>query len=277
MNRRDSFITHRAFCEALAEETARFTATSHHFNNNNLASNINYNFIGSSQQQQQQQHHLLQHFPPIFKSNPSNDPNIGRGLPIWISQGNNNNQPNLHDSIAKNLQEMQQMSTFSLDHQLIHHPPPPPSSYNTSWDFGKDQFLLNNYAVIPTTSVKEASVPSLFSTDPSQSRRHEPAFPISATALLQKAAQIGATATAADDGDRLCGLYSTTNSATSGLGSDVEVSVENVSSQVEMYPSKRCRLLPTDEEMKASGEITRDFLGVGIQAICNPTSINGWM
>lgn len=67
LNRRDSFITHRAFCDALAEETARMNAANAHFNLNTAAANNNLNY-----------HHLMgpnlgpavamaQHFSSIFR------------------------------------------------------------------------------------------------------------------------------------------------------------------------------------------------------------------
>ncbi|KAI3457186.1 hypothetical protein Pfo_013849 [Paulownia fortunei] len=296
-SRRDSFITHRAFCDALAEETARFTAASHM---NNHAANINYHFIGSSALGQAG---IGQHFPSIFKPNSGNDQNIdpipmGRGLPLWMAQGPGQFQ----DSIAKNLQEMHPMGipmTSGALNNFTHNPlinnpssNPPPSTYQLNWDFGNKlspngaEDLTNN--PIPLSNVKEVSVPSLFST---QNQSHQPSTAtISATALLQKAAQIGATTTdpsflgnfglkgsdniSVQDGNKFCGLYGA-SSATSGLGSDVESSVNDLSAlnQLDMYPSKR-RRLPNEE---ISGGETRDFLGVGIQSICHPSSINGWI
>ncbi|KAK6157183.1 hypothetical protein DH2020_011431 [Rehmannia glutinosa] len=179
-----------------------------------------------------------------------------------------------------------------------------PTSNPTYWDFGNkfspngpaDQDLITNNNPNPNlANVKEISVPSLFSTQNQIS--HQISTPnISATALLQKAAQIGATTNdqpsnflgnfgikgsdqniSGQDGNKFCGLMYGTSSGTSGLGSDVESSVNDLSAlnQLEMYnPSKRRRL--GNEEI-TEGE-TRDFLGVGMQSICHPSSMNnGWM
>ncbi|KAI3465798.1 hypothetical protein Pfo_022461 [Paulownia fortunei] len=293
-SRRDSFITHRAFCDALAQETARVTGASHM---NNHAANINYHFLGASLGTGQQ-------FPSILKPLSSNDQNInpipmGRGLPLLMAQ----DPSHVQDSVAKNLQEIHSMgislssgalSNLTHDHPYISSsfPNPPPSTYHLNWDFG-NKFSSNGSEAIannslPLTNLKDVSVSSLFST---QNQSHQPASArMSATALLQKAAQIGATTTdpsflgnfglkCSDNnpiqgGNKLCGLYST-SSVTSGLGSDVESSVNDPSSlnQLQMYPSKRRRL--QNEEI-TEGE-TRDFLGVGIQPICHPSSINGWI
>ncbi|KAL8461184.1 hypothetical protein ACS0TY_031812 [Phlomoides rotata] len=284
-SRRDSFITHRAFCDALAEETARFTAAASHMNNQ--PSNINYHFIGSSLGQPPG---LVQHFPPMNHHQNIESIPMGRGLSLWMTQGNT--PDHLHDSIPKNLQEMHQIGNFSHD-QLINNPS---SSYNNqlNWDFGNklgnEDLITNSPIPIAITNVKEVSVPSLFSSQ-NQSHHQPSSATISATALLQKAAQIGATTADSSvlgsfgikgsgdsifvhhqDGNKFCGLYSTTtNSATSGFGSDVELSVNNMN-HLEMYPSKRRRL--PNEEIITGGE-TRDFLGVGMQSICHPSSING--
>ncbi|KAK6134909.1 hypothetical protein DH2020_031353 [Rehmannia glutinosa] len=301
-SRRDSFITHRAFCDALAEETARFTAASQM---NNHASIINHHFIGSSSSLGQPGH-----FHPIFKPNPTNDQNIDpinnpigqRGLPLWMSQG-----PISHvqDSMPKNVQEIIHPIGIPIPSNFPHHNPVLISSTSnpTYWDFGNkfspngpaDQDLITNNNPNPNlANVKEISVPSLFSTQ--NQIGHQISTPnISATALLQKAAQIGATTNdqpsiflgnfgikgsdqniSGQDGNKFCGLMYGTSSGTSGLGSDVESSVNDLSAlnQLEMYnPSKR-RRLGNDEITE--GE-TRDFLGVGIQSICHPSSMNGWM
>ncbi|XP_047945073.1 zinc finger protein NUTCRACKER-like [Salvia hispanica] len=244
-SRRDSFITHRAFCDALAQETARVTAATH------APNHINYHFLG-----------MPQHFPSIFK--PIND---------------------------QTLDPIHELTHSTQDH----HPPfanpsfsslPPSTFYNLNWDTTHTSPNIPNH--------KEATVSSLFSTHQNQiSSNHEAeaSARMSATALLQKAAQIGATTTDPAmilgsfgvkcndnglDGNRLCGLYST-SSVTSGFGSDVESSVNENSAmngQLQMYTcSKRRRVQSYEEE----GGETRDFLGVGINPICHPSSINGWI
>lgn len=276
MFRRDSFITHRAFCDALAEETARFTAASSQMTGH--ASNINYQFIGSSS--------LGQHFPPSFKLNHTNDKNniisplipTGRGQPLWTMA--REGPGHVEDSIPENLQETPftfgALTNFPHDPVLVNNPSSisPPSTYHLmNWDLGNGNL----------SNAKEVSVPCLFST---QTQSHQPSnAAISATALLQSAANIGATQTGPnpflesfglkDNGNKLNGFYGT-SSGTSGVGSDVEHSVNDISAlnQLEMYLSKRRRL--SNEEVATGGE-TRDFLGVGLESICHPSSINGWI
>lgn len=130
----------------------------------------------------------------------------------------------------------------------------PSTCYDLNWDFNHKE---------------ESAAPLLFSA------HHEAASAtMSATALLQKAAEIGAT-TSEPGNKQLCGLYSTSTLTCSGFGSDVESSVNDNSAlnqmQMQMYSSssKRRRMHNNDDD----GE-TRDFLGVGI---CHPSSINGWI
>lgn len=155
----------------------------------------------------------------------------------------------------------------------------PSTHYDLNWEFPSD---INN---IPLTNhIKQVSAPSLFSTS---HQNHEAAATMSATALLQKAAEIGAVATSeaaavlggSNDSNKLCGLYSTSTVTCSGFGSsDVESSVNEesaINNQMQiMYSSSKRRRM---EEEIAEGE-TRDFLGVGISTpMCHPSSINGWI
>ncbi|KAA8526336.1 hypothetical protein F0562_008461 [Nyssa sinensis] len=248
-SRRDSFISHRAFCDALAEETARVNASAA-INNATASSNINYHFMGTSIGPS-----MAQDFSSILKPiSSSNDETLNptrQGLSMWMGQGGNN------------LQEMHQIGSLSSVYgdPLVLCSNPPPSDYQLNWVLGSKSLNKAEELTrtsLPLSNVKNdgsqlVSVPSLYST---QHHSHQtPYANMSATALLQKAAQIGATSTdpsfigsfglkcnniQVQDGNKYCGLYGT-NPITSNLGSDVESSVDDFSTlnQLQMYPSKR--------------------------------------
>ncbi|XP_028761700.1 zinc finger protein NUTCRACKER-like [Neltuma alba] len=122
------------------------------------------------------------------------------------------------------------------------------------------------------------SVPSLYSSQHQQCHQTSSAN-MSATALLQKAAQIGATSTDrsflgtlglkcsnshGQEGNKFCGIYGSGSVLVSSLESETE------------NPAKR-RNIQQKEENNNGGEQTRDFLGVGIESICHAAPINGWI
>ncbi|KAK8655297.1 hypothetical protein V6N13_107880 [Hibiscus sabdariffa] len=296
-SRRDSFITHRAFCDALAEETARVNAASgmHSL----AADNFNYQLMGNPLDTA-----MPQHFSTVFKPISSNDETIDqtrRGFSLWMGQASQG-----HDSFGKStLQEIHQFGSLNpgsvYGDPMVSIPNPPPSDYQLNWVFGnkvssgnaEDHQLTSTS--LPLSNVKEngpqlVSVPSLFST---QHQSHQtPAFSMSATALLQKAAQIGATSTdtsflgsfgtkcsnsQVQDGNKYSDLYVSNTPTATIQGSNLENSANDVSTlnQLQMYPAKRRRM--PNEDGGSGGGKTRDFLGVGVQAICHPSSINGWI
>nr|DAD21074.1 TPA_asm: hypothetical protein HUJ06_022537 [Nelumbo nucifera] len=288
VNRRDSFITHRAFCEALAEETARVTAA-YKMNNAN-AGNISYPFMGTSLRS-----NMVQHFSSVFKPIPSSNGAMDQtrpGLSLWMDQESQTNQ-----AMSNNLTELHQMGSSSIG--TVYADPfsnPPHTDYQVNWAFGNKLSSTNagelTSTTPPLTNLKEvgsprlASAPSLYST---QHYHHQlPPAIMSATALLQKAAEIGATSTnpsflesyglkcnnnQIQDGNKYNDLFSPSLIPTN-LGSDLDNSVRDLTTlnHLQMYPRKRPKTLNDDAE---EGQ-TRDFLGVGVQTIC-PSSINGWI
>ncbi|KAL5571086.1 hypothetical protein UlMin_020683 [Ulmus minor] len=312
-SRRDSFITHRAFCDALAEETARVNAATNM--NNPMASNISYHFMGAPLGP-----NMTQHFSSVFKPISTNNEEstisqTTRGLSLWMggaAQGSQageamgNNNGGLQDHIHP-LGSLSSGTIFG-DH-MVSCSNPPPSDYNLNWVFGNNKLSSSNNAheqaqaqaqlTITTTSLplgtkdQLVSVPSLYSTQ--HQTPSAAAANMSATALLQKAAQIGATSTHDNSSflgsfglkcnnitstnqagqernvmnNKSCGLYGSNPLSSSGH-------VENPEGDLlQMYPpSKRRHVVPSEE---GAGGQTRDFLGVGVQTICHPSSINGWI
>ncbi|ESQ44587.1 hypothetical protein EUTSA_v10003218mg [Eutrema salsugineum] len=241
-SRRDSFITHRAFCDALAEETAKINAASHL---NGLAAagaagiNLNYQYL-------------------MGTLNPPLQPFAASATCI-----NNNNHDEL---ITQNA----------------------------------------NATSTTTTATNSLSVPCLFSSDQTQNANAN--ANMSATALLQKAAEIGANSSTTamttdpstilqsfplkssdqtatyDSGEKFFALFGSNNNI--GLmnhshDQEIEnarndVTVASALDELQNYPWKRRRVDGGGEG--GGGGQTRDFLGVGVQTLCpHPSSINGWI
>ncbi|XP_074278950.1 zinc finger protein MAGPIE-like [Silene latifolia] len=299
-SRRDSFITHRAFCDALAEETARMNGASTHFSLNTtgtMNNNLNYQLMGSN---------MSQHFSSIFKpfssitttttKDETLDLQTQSGvLPFWLGNQlapTKSNYDNMHHQLNNTTNSFNPQNTPLMlvpGSNLL----PDNNGYSPlSWVFGSkiSSSSLNNIYInggelgaitnITSNNNTTSSIPSLYSTqhvDTQTSSSNSSHF-MSATALLQKAAQIGANISAltttsndalflgnfafskehniinntangngngnsnsnsnCDDGS----VYGTSNSTTTNLGSDIEGSgsVHNLST---MYnPTKRQKL-----------------------------------
>lgn len=281
--RRDSFVTHRAFCDALAEEAARVNAASSMLHPSNT---VSYPFLGSSMCPTLMS---TQNFSSIFKPISASADDLtkhmdqGAGaacLSLWMG-----GQPPSQTQ-QESLQNQIPRLSYSDVSPLIScsNPPPPNQNYHLN------QLL---------------SVPSLYSTEQHVGPR---APNTSATALLQKAAQIGVATSSTTgsglsftgssfgskvdsntlgsqlqggDDSKLSGLYEPSVSTLTGLGSDQSL-LDSSSSVIcplttpPIYPPAKRQNTQSDGGTRSGGQ-TRDFLGVGVHTICNPSSINGWI
>lgn len=273
--RRDSYVTHRAYCVALAEETARLNAASSTIANNSMAAtadsnnNINYHFLKPTN------NNIISHqyFPSNFFK-PDHDHQTAQ---IFLNNNNNSLTPFLIPQLAApSSQQINNLQDNIIINSNFHHHP-----------------LL--------------SVPSLYSHEEQQQAHQALASSaasanMSATVLLQKAAQIGVTSSTTTDpsssssplmmgsfGLKLTdgkalfsGLYGSIMNYSNSLPSCS--SLENggedsaASNLVQMYPAaKRIRHTVSEESVTGGEGETRDFLGVGMHTICHPSAVNGWI
>ncbi|KAK9726958.1 hypothetical protein RND81_05G248400 [Saponaria officinalis] len=181
-SRRDSFITHRAFCDALAEETARAITTPHPLLTTNTISAVpsNSSHFMSMQQHQQQLQNQQQHQQQQQQQLMNNQ-----------QQQDNNNNP-LHAFPLKREQQQQQqqqqnfinlppwLSCSPLDHHLTSSSSSQSSIFHHHDHHNQVQLQNQN--------------PSMSNPNMGPTYTATPTTPhMSATALLQQAAQMGAT------------------------------------------------------------------------------------
>ncbi|KAG1330478.1 Zinc finger protein NUTCRACKER [Cocos nucifera] len=199
-NRRDSFITHRAFCDALAEETARVSAVSS-INHKAPVGNANYlRPVGGLMRSE--------NFSSDIKADMSNckadDQARLPRIPLWMDHGIQSNEPLSSTTSLSDINQIGLMCAGTLYGDLF-------TSYSNvqqpnsqlSWLYGNKLSPSSTVELastsIPTTTMIDSSqsplmsIPSLFNTQ----HHHRPAraSDMSATALLQKAAQIGVSST----------------------------------------------------------------------------------
>ncbi|RRT59065.1 hypothetical protein BHE74_00016194 [Ensete ventricosum] len=238
-SRRDSFITHRAFCDALAEETTRVSIAAAY----TMTNTTSIGSVDSLLQDGVTTPNIWKHLSPNLKPNIT-DREVGQqdrhGCSSWM-MGHGGQLDNAFDGTTA-MSEINQAGL--VDSQL-------------SWIHG------NKLSSLPTSNTSKpltGTVPSLFTSLP-----HRPAPDISATALLQFAAQVGATSTTPFSGSFGDG------SVFDGLLIRNAVDEFAASNTDEVYMTRSRSML-----RDCLGGETRDFLGVGVQTLCQP-SANGWI
>ncbi|CAK7346521.1 unnamed protein product [Dovyalis caffra] len=207
-SRKDSFITHRAFCDALAEESARISA--HH---QLISANPNAQAL------------LLQTHPSSLFSTPTptHHHQISLASP-WDPPHRQNPNSNNHQNPVHIKPETH--SHFQIPTSLLQEPPQALPSH-------KDLFASTFHSLSNAATSSSAS--------------HH----LSATALLQKAASVGATQTSV-------GQSHMTQLDMGELGSAGQVRVDSVS-HVPQGPHYNLNSLATWQK---SDRLTRDFLGL---------------
>ncbi|KAK7279362.1 hypothetical protein RJT34_24411 [Clitoria ternatea] len=219
-SRKDSFITHRAFCDALAEESARLTSvntTNLNFKNeegtNVMSSQHGLGHGGLIAAAAQQGLQNVQFNPHGFRLDFNG---IGGGgeqqrpsLSLWLNQGNLSNNNNINSSNNNHAGDvgpnyMSSCSSSGLPEivQMAHQANVMMGSSSLVSNFGVP--VVGNSNNSTSASLSLSSLPigkrgedvvdlaSIYNSDQGHNN-NKPASPMSATALLQKAAQMGST------------------------------------------------------------------------------------
>lgn len=118
MNRKDSFITHRAFCDALAEENARFVsvpqaaaAPAPAYLNNPSDGEVNLGNINQNHQQRQVNTTSSQLDQPGFNIHRNNIAFLGQTLPTNVFTSSSSPSPRSASDSLQNLWHLQGQSS----------------------------------------------------------------------------------------------------------------------------------------------------------------------
>ncbi|XP_050203801.1 protein indeterminate-domain 12 [Mercurialis annua] len=227
-SRKDGFITHRAFCDALAEESARLSA--HH----QLLSPPPSLLL---QQNSQSRHSLFS--LPILPLNPWDPPTPPHHPPHHQNPSNNNNNHN-PNNVVQVKSETNHFHLPPLFQEPSAPPLPPPSSNHKGGGPGGSNLISS----LPLQTLSNAAT--------SASSHH-----LSATALLQKAATMGASQTS-------LGHSQMTQLDMGELGAVSQVTADNSVSHISQQQQQQqgCYMGINLATWQKNDRLTRDFLGL---------------
>ncbi|VFR01435.1 unnamed protein product [Cuscuta campestris] len=265
-SRKDSFITHRAFCDALAEESARITSVAA---NSMSFRNGNESFLNLPPG--------IPHFPARFQPDfPQKPPRPSLWLDNAVNNNNSNNNnshhhhhhltgPDLHQMSGKifggissgGLPDMLHMDDSPA---TIMYPPPPSSIEN----FGTANLSL---ASLPRQHDQGGGGGGEMVAETLNSMYSSRA-PMSATALLQRAAQIGSTKSNPAFFGNGFGLMTSASSSSSnnnlpGFIRGNESGAEHSSPCLMQGRRQHHHGGGVSSLLSAGVNLTRDFLGMG--------------
>ncbi|CAD5166879.1 unnamed protein product [Musa acuminata subsp. malaccensis] len=282
-SRRDSFITHRAFCDALAEESARVAASNmsrltsicngnFSFTRDLMRSNIAHDFSGAISNTTMTESEMVGH--------------ARRELSLWMGGGDRTENLSKRNDLL-NPHQTKPLSTDDL------YGNPFASQYPDQLSSIYSDELTS--VALPTSSMKETEsphslllkVPSRYSTQHQNQHQQMAMAPdVSATALLQKAALIGVNASCAtplssfETKSRESNFRYLSNSSLLDMNHPSLATLSGNTMDNSTLPNPLTTVYSTRHLMIQKGDErggeTRDFLGVDAPTIC-ASSWNGWV